>query len=114
VEGDIDRLIFKLMVVGGLEEVEDALRRGRRGGGRSPKAGPDPTGARPPGPPPPPRAPPPLPNRRPGAAPPAPAPTLPGGPLRGPGGLLMSARSDGSRPSSDDSGQRAMFSGSEA
>ena len=30
VEGDIDRLIFKLMVVSGLEDVEDALRSARR------------------------------------------------------------------------------------
>lgn len=30
IEGDIDRLIFKLMVVGGLEKVEDELRRVRR------------------------------------------------------------------------------------
>ncbi len=30
VEGDIDRLIFKLMVVSGLEDVEDALRSVRR------------------------------------------------------------------------------------
>src|SRR5262249_28756023 len=107
VEGDIDRLIFKLMVVGGLEEVEDALRRGRRVVGRSHKAGPDPTWAGPAGPPPPPRPPPPLPLGRHGAAPPPRPPT-------GPGGVLLIAGSDGSRPSSDDSGQRAMFSGSEA
>ena len=30
VEGDIDRLIFKLMVIGRMEEIEDALRRVRR------------------------------------------------------------------------------------
>jgi hypothetical protein len=30
VEGDIDRLIFKLMDIGRMEEVEDALRRVRR------------------------------------------------------------------------------------
>ena len=29
-EGDIDRLIFKMMAVGGLEEIEDELRRVRR------------------------------------------------------------------------------------
>jgi hypothetical protein len=30
IEGDIDRLIFKLMVVGGLEAIEDELRKVRR------------------------------------------------------------------------------------
>src|SRR5262245_48938218 len=30
IEGDIDRLIFKLMVAGGLENIEDALRAVRR------------------------------------------------------------------------------------
>ena len=30
IEGDIDRLIFKLMVVGGLEDIEDQLRKARR------------------------------------------------------------------------------------
>jgi hypothetical protein len=30
VEGELDRLIFKLMGIGGMEEVEDALRRVRR------------------------------------------------------------------------------------
>ena len=30
VEGDIDRLLFKLMGVGGLDEIEDELRRVRR------------------------------------------------------------------------------------
>jgi hypothetical protein len=30
IEGDIDRLIFKLMVAGGMEKVEDALREVRR------------------------------------------------------------------------------------
>jgi hypothetical protein len=30
IEGDIDRLIFKLMAVGGLDEIEDELRKARR------------------------------------------------------------------------------------
>jgi hypothetical protein len=30
IEGDIDRLIFKMMVVGGLERIEDELRKVRR------------------------------------------------------------------------------------
>ena len=30
IEGDIDRLIFKLMSVGGMDEIEDELRRVRR------------------------------------------------------------------------------------
>ena len=30
IEGDIDRLIFKLMDVGGMEEIEDELRKARR------------------------------------------------------------------------------------
>jgi hypothetical protein len=38
VEGDIDRLIFKLMIVGGMADVEDALRRVRRVVVRSHKA----------------------------------------------------------------------------
>jgi hypothetical protein len=38
VEGDFDRLIFKLMVVGGMEKVEDDLRRARRHVVRSHKA----------------------------------------------------------------------------
>ena len=30
VEGDIDRLIFKLIALGGMEEIEDELRKVRR------------------------------------------------------------------------------------
>ena len=30
IEGDIDRLIFKLIALGGMEEIEDELRKVRR------------------------------------------------------------------------------------